>query len=67
MRSSRNENTSRVADSALEEAMDRGWIISGEECDHCRRRRRELGVYHLQTCSRCKMAHYCGRECQKRH
>lgn len=40
--------------------------IGGNCCDSCGKSTTELGVTHLQCCSRCKMAYYCSEKCNKR-
>ena len=44
-----------------------GYMLSvgGETCDCCKKTREELGLkHHLQSCSRCKKAFYCSKDCQ---
>jgi len=40
--------------------------VGGLKCDHCGKTRDELGVAHLQSCSRCKKAYYCSADCQRK-
>jgi hypothetical protein len=39
--------------------------IGGTHCDCCGKSRQELGLATLMICTRCKMACYCSKECQK--
>lgn len=40
--------------------------LVGKSCDCCKRMREELELVNLHCCSRCKMAYYCSKECQKK-
>jgi len=39
--------------------------VGGTKCDCCGKTREEMGVTHLEVCSRCKKAYYCSAACQK--
>jgi hypothetical protein len=39
--------------------------VGGTHCDCCGKGRQELGLATLMICTRCKMAYYCSKECQK--
>jgi hypothetical protein len=39
--------------------------VAGTHCDCCGKSREELGLATLMICTRCKMAYYCSKECQK--
>jgi hypothetical protein len=39
--------------------------VGGANCDCCGKSRQELGTATLMICTRCKMAYYCSKECQK--
>jgi hypothetical protein len=39
--------------------------VGGANCDCCGKIRQELGLTFLNLCTRCKMAYYCSKECQK--
>lgn len=38
--------------------------VGGDECDHCKKTLKELGVHHLDKCARCERAFYCSVQCQ---
>ena len=42
-------------------------IVGGGFCDACGKTYEELGVEMLTCCGVCQLAHYCSRECQKKH
>ncbi len=48
------------------EGFDRLLTVGGAECDHCGKKREDLGLSHLKACSRCLRAFYCSQDCQKR-
>lgn len=50
--------------SLTQEQAGRMLSVGGEECDQCKKTREELSLTHLDTCSRCKRAYYCGKDCQ---
>ncbi|GKY92553.1 hypothetical protein MPSEU_000225600 [Mayamaea pseudoterrestris] len=39
--------------------------VGGSDCDHCLKTLAELAIPRLSICTRCKMAYYCSKECQK--
>lgn len=48
------------------QGFDRLLTVGGAECDHCGKKREDLGSNHLKSCSRCLRAFYCSQDCQKR-
>jgi len=47
------------------DVVQRAVFVGGNACDNCSKTLKELGMDHLECCSRCKIMSYCTKKCQK--
>lgn len=51
----------------LSELVERATTVGSSECDICGRTPLDANKTKFDCCSRCKLAYYCSKECQKAH
>jgi len=51
--------------SAISKELEERLLVGGRVCDLCKKTRDELGMEQLLIFSRCKMAYYCSKGCQR--
>ena len=49
----------------LARLMERATMVGGNACDGCGKTLQDLGLDKFECCSRCNMAYYCSKSCQR--